>query len=99
MSDLALWAPKSFPSSMQVFSIFCLLGLAVATLCADGLKDNIAADVRPVPPPGIVVPDGVKAFLEKGLEELQGDIERLAKDSKHADFLPNVNVVTENNRA
>lgn len=92
MSDLALWAPKRFPSSMQVFSILCLLGLAVATLCADGLKDNIAADVRPVPPPGIVVPDGVKAFLEKGLEELQGDIERLAKDSKHADFLPDVEI-------
>lgn len=59
---------------------------------ADGPKDNVAAEVRPVPPIGIEVPDETRKALEGGLDKLKKDIERLEKDPRHADLLPDVEI-------
>jgi hypothetical protein len=49
-----------------------LLGLFL--LAADGERDNNQDNVRPIPPPGVAVPDADKAELEAGLKALGDEI-------------------------
>jgi hypothetical protein len=49
---------------------------------ADGERDNQVDNVRPVPPPGIAVPDADKAELEAGLADLGKEIEALKSELK-----------------
>jgi pimeloyl-ACP methyl ester carboxylesterase len=44
---------------------------------ADGPGDNIADKVRPVPPPGVAIPDADRKELEAGVAELGKEIEAL----------------------
>ena len=76
---------------MRLTPIFALIAI-LGTALADGPKDNLVNEVRPVPPPGIAVPDDVRTSLEEGLEALQGDIEGLAEEPEHADLLPDVEI-------
>ncbi|VTR92404.1 prolyl oligopeptidase family protein : Prolyl oligopeptidase family protein OS=Singulisphaera acidiphila (strain ATCC BAA-1392 / DSM 18658 / VKM B-2454 / MOB10) GN=Sinac_5332 PE=4 SV=1: Peptidase_S9 [Gemmata massiliana] len=55
---------------------------------ADGPKDNIADNVRPVPPVGNTIPDADADEIKKGLAELQ----QLIKDIGKHDLLPDVQV-------
>jgi dienelactone hydrolase len=48
--------------------------LAVCTVLADGLADNLADKVRPVPPPGLPLPEEARKELVTGLEDLQTEI-------------------------
>lgn len=66
-------------------------GLLAAAL-ADGPSDNIAEKVRPVPPPGVAVPDADRAVLEQGLSELGKAIEGLRGNAKTAPYLPDVQI-------
>src|SRR5687768_7242433 len=52
--------------------LICLLLL----LAPDGERDNNQDNVRPIPPPGVAVPDADKAELEAGLKELAAAIDR-----------------------
>ena len=54
-----------------------LLLLAVLTVSADGPADNLADKVRPIPPPGVKVPDQIRAELNAGVKSLGDDIARL----------------------
>src|SRR5260370_16524472 len=61
-------------------------GLFLATLLliaglgfADGPQDNIVDKVRPVPPPGIKIPDEARADLQQRVGELGLEIEELRK--------------------
>ena len=49
---------------------------------ADGPADNQVDKVRPVPPPGVVVPDADRKELEKGVEELAKQIDVLRDSLK-----------------
>ena len=73
-----------------------LLLLAAVPLFADGPKDNLATEVRPVPPPGIAVPAEVKAKIEAGIKQLRAAIDEAAKaQAKNpliADLLPDVEI-------
>jgi hypothetical protein len=61
-----------------------LLPLALSlVLRADGPADNQVDKVRPVPPPGVVVPDADRQELEKGVDELARQIVAL-RDSLEA---------------
>src|SRR5262249_22468134 len=51
--------------------------LAASSLRADGPADNIPEKVRPVPPPGIAVPEADRGALEIGLKSLQKEIDDL----------------------
>ena len=51
--------------------------MAAQLALADGPKDNLIENVRPVPPPGVPVPPADKAEIEKGLGLLAGDIHGL----------------------
>ena len=65
-----------------------LLALCVAIPAfADGQEDNIATDVRPIPPKGIEVPKATEQKLRQGLAELQAAIDKIDKDNE---LLPDV---------
>lgn len=70
--------------------------LLVSAVFADGPKDNVADNVRPIPPPGIAVPDADRARLTQGLSKLRTAIDEAAKaQAKHpmlADLLPDLEI-------
>jgi hypothetical protein len=51
-----------------------------AALFADGPGDNLPDKVRPVPPPGIAIPENDRQELQAGVRELGQEIESLRKD-------------------
>ncbi|MSQ93617.1 MAG: hypothetical protein EXR98_03570 [Gemmataceae bacterium] len=73
-------------------SLFFVIGVALA----DGPQDNIAENVRPVPPPGIKVPEEIFAELQKGVADLGREIDdlrkSLAKKPALLEFLPDVQI-------
>lgn len=73
--------------------IFLLFAIAF-TLRADGPADNLAEKVRPVPPPGIGVPDADRQDLEKGLNDLGEAIAalRLSTNRLAKEFWPDVQI-------
>lgn len=70
--------------------------LAATSALADGPKDNAAENVRPVPPPGVAVPDADRARLTEGLGKLRAAIDEAAKaqakNSLLADLLPDIEI-------
>lgn len=70
--------------------------LALSSVLADGPKDNLADNVRPVPPPGVAVPDADKARLTEGLKKLRTAIDDAAKaqakNPQLADLLPDIEI-------
>ena len=75
--------------------IFSLITLA-GTLSADGPKDNLASNVRPIPPPGVEIPAAEREALTKGAAELKQLIDDAkkaqAKNPKLAELLPDVEI-------
>ena len=74
-----------------------ILLLAAATAAfADGPKDNEADTVRPIPPPGVEVPEADRARLTAGLEKLRTAIDEAAKaqakNPQLADLLPDIEI-------
>ena len=67
---------------------------AVSLVFADGPADNLTDKVRPVPPPGIAIPEKDRAELKKELELLQVKIAVLGdadmKPSPVVQWLPDV---------
>jgi dienelactone hydrolase len=77
--------------------LFTLASLAAAVPSpADGPKDNLPDQVRPIPPPGVAIPEADRAALEEKVKTLGGQIASLEKDlSKKpalAALLPDVQV-------
>jgi hypothetical protein len=68
--------------------IAALAGIAAIPAAADGPKDNVADNVRPVPPPGINLPPADAEDIAKGLTELQGLIKTIGKH----ELLPDVEI-------
>ena len=75
-----------------------LLAVLCAASClptlADGPADNAADKVRPVPPPGIEIPEADRDDLEDGLKKLKGAIDELAqrKDARTQELLADVQI-------
>ncbi|MFO0852306.1 MAG: prolyl oligopeptidase family serine peptidase [Gemmataceae bacterium] len=71
-----------------------VLLLLAAPAVADGPKDNLPDNVRPIPPKGSPVPDADRKELEAGLADLGVAVAELAKsrDPQVADLLPDVEV-------
>jgi pimeloyl-ACP methyl ester carboxylesterase len=76
-------------------SLFYLF-MTIAGAGADGPADNVADKVRPVPPPGVAIPDADRKELEAGVAELGRQIGALREQhqTKPAllDLLPDVQV-------
>jgi hypothetical protein len=70
--------------------------LALSSVLADGPKDNSAENVRPVPPPGVAVPDADRTRLTDGLTKLRAAIDEAAKaqakNPQLADLLPDLEI-------
>ena len=63
--------------------------VALAALApADGPKDNLPDNVRPVPPAGIELPPADAEPIKEGLKQLQADIKAIGKH----DLLPDVEI-------
>ena len=56
------------------------LALASFGLFADGPADNIAEKVRPVPPPGVAIPEDVSQSLREPVDRLGEDLQVLRRD-------------------
>lgn len=67
-----------------------------AALRADGPKDNFPGQVRPVPPPGLAIEDGLRAELTTRLEALGTRLSALAASAEHRavieSYLPDVEI-------
>ncbi|NBV87019.1 MAG: hypothetical protein EBS01_12335, partial [Verrucomicrobia bacterium] len=63
---------------------------------ADGPKDNLADQVRPIPPPGIAVPEPERIALQQGVQALGEQIaalrKSLAKKPALLELLPDVEI-------
>jgi pimeloyl-ACP methyl ester carboxylesterase len=59
------------------FLPFAAILLCALFLRADGPADNVAEKVRPVPPPGVTIPDSDHADLQGGVNVLGKEIESL----------------------
>jgi hypothetical protein len=72
-----------------------LLTLAAVAL-ADGPKDNVASAVRPIPPPGVPVPEADRKAIQQALSELRVAIDNAAQaQAKHPrlqELLPDLEV-------
>lgn len=73
-----------------------LLLLLATSALADGPKDNLADSVRPIPPPGVAVPEADVKSLQEGLAALRTAIDAAAKaqakNPRLADLLPDVEI-------
>jgi pimeloyl-ACP methyl ester carboxylesterase len=78
----------------QAFLVLILLDIGIARVQGDGPADNQVDKVRPVPPPGIVIPEDRRAELRSGLQDLERQIDllRAMKDSLVDEFLPDVEI-------
>ena len=81
---------------MKHEALIPLLCLTASALLADGPKDNAADTVRPVPPPGVPVPENERSALVAGLADLRAAIDAAAKaqakNPQLADLLPDVEI-------
>lgn len=59
------------------WSLLLVLLSAVPFVRADGPADNVPEKVRPVPPPGVKIPDGDRSELQAGVEALGKEIDEL----------------------
>jgi dienelactone hydrolase len=77
----------------QLAVLFALV-LSAGAAWADGVGDNNVEKVRPVPPPGIPVPDEVRKDLQAGIDALGKEIEGLQKSLKGplAELVPDVQI-------
>jgi pimeloyl-ACP methyl ester carboxylesterase len=79
---------------------FALTAVTVALLAAlaagDGPQDNQPDKVRPIPPPGIKIPDGDRAELSNGVAQLSKEIDELRQMLKAKpallELLPDVQI-------
>ncbi len=83
-------------SRLRFFSL-CLLAVACGfPALADGPADNTIENVRPVPPPGIAIPDADQAELRAGTDKLKAAIDLFAvsaeENSPMLALLPDVEI-------
>ncbi len=81
----------TYPSRLILPALFL-----AAAVYADGPNDNLPEKVRPVPPPGIAIPDADRQELQAGVEALGQEIAALRKelDKKQPllELLPDVQI-------
>ena len=82
------------PGLVNILSI--VLAALSVSLPADGPKDNIPEKVRPIPPPGIEVPESIRKDLEVGTERLWERIAELGpalkKNPDRLELIPDVEI-------
>ena len=78
--------PRALSAALLVGTLASLGLLTPADTLADGPKDNLVDNVRPVPPVGNDIPDADREAIQKGLAELQ----QLIKDIGAHELLPDV---------
>ncbi|MCC6235227.1 MAG: prolyl oligopeptidase family serine peptidase [Verrucomicrobiales bacterium] len=73
--------PALVPTVRSLLALCLTLGCGLARQAlGDGPADNRADQVRPVPPPGLPVPDDIRASLSARTESLGREIEALRRD-------------------
>ncbi len=77
--------------SLIALVAFLLVGIP-APAVADGPQDNLVENVRPIPKPGVEIPEEVRVDLTQRLAELGERIERLRSMDHAASLLPDVEI-------
>jgi hypothetical protein len=80
-------APRTLPRRLAGPALLLALAASLPA-SADGPKDNLPDNVRPIPPKGIDLPPADEAEIRKGLTELQAEIKAIGKH----ELLPDVEV-------
>ncbi len=80
-----MFAPR-LSVGLLAAALAALAALPAGNTLADGSKDNLVENVRPVPPPGNDIPAEDRDEITKGLAELQ----QIIKDIGKHDLLPDV---------
>ncbi len=83
------------PHNLRLPPVVLFISLLVASLgFADGPRDNVPDQVRPVPPVGIEVPAADRAELQQGLAKLNAALDELRKlpDARTQQLLPDVEI-------
>ncbi|MCU0707505.1 MAG: prolyl oligopeptidase family serine peptidase [Pirellula sp.] len=77
-----------------ILVLLCVFSWSLGSLQADGPSDNRAENVRPIPPPGIAIPDDRRESLLTGLGTLNEKIQSLygMKDELVQKYLPDVEI-------
>ncbi len=96
LPSCSLYRPRLAPLVLIAVS----MQMAVPTMldrvtrAADGPADNQASNVRPIPPPGIAIDPDVRASLDKDLQLLQADVDKLRKSKSDyvQRYLPDVEI-------
>ena len=65
------------PGLLPGVSAALLALLGATTALADGPADNLPDKVRPVPPPGIAVPEGIRGDLQQGVDQLRRQVQQV----------------------
>lgn len=78
--------PRALAAATFALAVAALATLPASPSRADGPKDNIPDNVRPIPPKGTDIPAADREQLQKGLAELQ----QLIKDIGQHPLLPDV---------
>ena len=81
-----MFAPPRLSVCALAAALAALAALPASNTFADGPKDNLVENVRPVPPPGNDIPAEDRDEITKGLAELQ----QIIKDIGKHDLLPDV---------
>ena len=74
----------------RVLTVTCLSAITAVLAMADGVKDNQSTEVRPIPPPGIPVPEQEAKALQGGLAALRTAIDGAAKAQAKNPMLPDL---------
>ena len=78
----------ALPRALLVAALAAFAALPVSPSMADGPKDNLTDNVRPIPPKGNEIPAADREAIKKGLAELQ----QLIKAAGAHDLLPDVQI-------
>ncbi|HEX3870600.1 MAG TPA: prolyl oligopeptidase family serine peptidase, partial [Pirellulales bacterium] len=78
-------------------ALVCTLFLPIVVdVRADGPKDNLPGEVRPIPPVGAEVSEADRSELQQGLDKLQDQLtqlrKRVQKDESIAELIPDVEI-------
>jgi hypothetical protein len=79
--------PRTLAATLFAGPVIALAVLPAGSSCADGPKDNIVENVRPVPPAGNDIPDEDRTEIKRGLAELQQRIKDIGKHTLLPDVL------------
>ncbi len=74
------WIPLGSPMKRRMAVGWLVMVVAGWSVLGDGPGDNVVEKVRPIPPPGVTVPDDLRRELTEGVTALGRELETLKRE-------------------